>query len=100
LQRAFGKRADTLAHGMAFDGGDARALAEASLRHLARRFVVGHGVAETSAKLVVGAKLKLTGLGPLFEGDYTLTYLHHRFDGKAGMRTEFRCDRPSLGKGR
>jgi phage protein D len=100
LQRAFGKRADTLAHGMAFDGGDARALAEASLRHLARRFVVGQGVAETSAKLIIGAKLKLSGLGPLFEGDYTLTHLHHRFDAKAGMRTEFRCDRPSLGKGR
>jgi len=100
LQRAFGKRADTLAHGMAFDGGAARALAEASLRHLARRFVVGHGVAETSSRLIIGAKLKLTGLGPLFEGDYTLTHLHHRFDAKIGMRTEFRCDRPSLGKGR
>src|SRR5262245_47694350 len=79
LMRAFGVRADTLVHGLAFDGGDARALAEASLRHLARRFVVGCGVAETSAKLVVGAKLKLSGLGPLFEGDYTLTHLHHRF---------------------
>ncbi|MGC2779208.1 MAG: contractile injection system protein, VgrG/Pvc8 family [Bradyrhizobium sp.] len=100
LKRAFGVRADTLAHGLAFDGGDARALAEASLRHLARRFVVGSGVAETSAKLVVGAKLALKGLGPLFEGDYTLTYLHHRFDLKAGMRTEFRCECPSVGKGR
>jgi len=100
LQRAFGARADTLAHGQPFDGGEARALAEASLRHLARRFVVGHGVAEGRADLRVGAKLTLSGLGPLFEGDYTLTYLHHRFDSKSGMRTEFRCDRPWLGKGR
>lgn len=100
LQRAFGARADTLAHGLAFDGSEARALAEASLRHLARRFVAGEGVAETSAKLVIGAKLKLAGLGPLFEGEYTLTHLHHRFDAKAGMRTEFRCDRPWLGRGR
>jgi phage protein D len=98
LQRAFGKRADTLAHGLAFDGSDARALAEASLRHLARRFVVGSGVAETSAKLVVGAKLKLSGLGPLFDGDYTCIWLHHRFDARLGLRTEFRCDRPWLGK--
>jgi phage protein D len=100
LRRAFGARADTLAHGLPFDGSDARALAEASLRHLARRFVVGHGTAETSARLRVGAKLKLSGLGPLFEGDYTMTYVHHRFDAKRGLRTDFRCDRPSLGKGR
>lgn len=99
LQKAFGKRQDTLAHGMPCNAVEARTLAEASLRHLARRFVVGHGVAETQAGLRVGAKLKLSGLGPLFEGEYTLTYIHHRFDGKTGMRTEFRCDRPDLGKG-
>jgi len=100
LQRAFGARADTLAHGLPFTGGDVRALAEASMRYLARRFVVGSGVAETRADLRVGTKLKLSGLGPLFEGEYTLIHLHHRFDAKVGMRTEFRCDRPWLGKGR
>jgi len=99
LQKAFGKRPDTLAHGLPCNADEARSLAETSLRHLARRFVTGHGVAETQANLRVGAKLKLSGLGPLFEGDYTLTFVHHRFD-KSGMRTEFRCDRPALGKGR
>ncbi len=99
LRDAFGKRSDTLAHGLPCNAGEARTLAEASLRHLARRFVVGHGVAETQATLRVGAKLKLSGLGSLFEGDYTLTFVHHRFDNKLGMRTEFSCDRPSLGKG-
>jgi phage protein D len=98
LQKAFGVRADTLAHGLPFDGGDVQALAEASLRYLARRFVVGSGVAETRADMRIGAKLKLSGLGPLFDGDYTLIYLHHRFDAKKGMRTEFRCDRAFLGK--
>ncbi|CAG0986717.1 hypothetical protein MYXO_02168 [Myxococcaceae bacterium] len=100
LAQAFGARIDTLAHGAPWDNAEARALAEASMRYLARRFVAGRGVAETRAELKVGAKLKLSGLGPLFEGDYTLTWLHHRFDNKAGMRTEFRCDRPGLGKGR
>jgi phage protein D len=100
LRRAFGVRADTLAHGLPFDGAEAKALAEASMRHLARRFVIGSGVAETRADLRVGAKLKLSGLGPLFEGEYTAIYVHHRFDAKSGMRTEFQCDRPSLGKGR
>jgi phage protein D len=99
LQRAFGARADTLAHGLPFNGSDVRALAEASMRHLARRFVVGFGVAETRADLRVGTKLKLSGIGPLFEGEYTLVHLHHRFDARIGMRTEFRCDRPWVGKG-
>jgi phage protein D len=98
VQKAFGKRTDTLAHGLPVSAGEARTLAEASLRHLARRFVVGHGVAETQADLRIGVKLKLKGLGSLFEGDYTLTYVHHRFD-KSGLRTEFRCDRPAIGKG-
>ncbi|MGZ8157266.1 MAG: phage late control D family protein [Methylobacter sp.] len=98
LQKAFGDRVDTLAHGLPWDNGEARTLAEASLRHLARRFVVGQGVAETQPEMRVGSKLKLKGLGALFEGDYTLTYLRHRFDSKLGMRTEFRCDRPALGK--
>ncbi|WP_350150084.1 contractile injection system protein, VgrG/Pvc8 family [Nitrosomonas sp.] len=98
LLSAFGKRADTLAHGLPCNSSEARTLAEASLRHLARRFVVGQGIAETQIALRVGAKIKLSGLGPLFEGEYTLTFIHHRFD-KSGMRTEFRCDRPSLGKG-
>ena len=83
-----------------FDGADVRALAEASMRHLARRFVVGRGVAETRADLRVGAKLKLNGLGPLFEGDYT----RHRSctiasTRRSGMRTEFRCDRPVARQG-
>jgi phage protein D len=97
LQRTFGARADTLAHGLPFDGAEARALAEASMRHLARRFVTGHGTAETTATLRVGAKLKLSGLGPLFDGEYTMIQVHHRFDSRVGLRTEFACDRPSLG---
>jgi len=100
LHRAFGARVDTLAHGVPVDAADARALAESSMRHLARRFVVGRGVAETQADLRVGARLVLGGLGPLFDGDYTLTQVHHRFDQQAGLRTEFRCDRPALGRGR
>jgi phage protein D len=97
LQTAFGDRVDTLAHGVPASDAQARALAEASFRHLARRFVVGHGVAETKPDLRVGAKLKVKGVGPLFEGDYTVTDVSIRFDASAGLRTEFACDRPSIG---
>lgn len=98
LQRAFGERADTLAHGVPASDAQARALAEASYRHLARRFVVGRGVAETKPELKVGAKVKITGVGPLFEGDYTVTETTIRYDAKNGLRTEFVCDRPAIGR--
>lgn len=99
LQRAFGARVDTLAHSMPAVDAEARALAEASFRHMARRFIVGHGVAKTKPELRVGAKLKLKGIGPLFEGEYTVTEVLIRFDAKKGLRTEFWCDRPAIGKG-
>lgn len=98
LKSAFGERPDTLAHGTPASDSQARALAEASFRHMARRFVVGRGVAETLPEIKVGAKLKITGVGPLFEGDYTTTDVSIRYDAKSGLRTEFLCDRPAIGK--
>jgi phage protein D len=98
LQRAFGERADTLAHAVPASGAQARALAEASFRHLARRFVVGRGVAETKPELRVGAKLTINGVGNLFQGEYTVTDVAIRYDAAAGLRTEFVCDRPAIGR--
>lgn len=98
LRQAFGARPDTLAHGLPVDAGEARLLAEAAMRHLARRFVVGRGVARTVPGLRVGASVKLSGLGALFDGPYTLTKVHHRFDAHRGLRTEFCCDRPWIGR--
>ena len=97
LQAALGERVDTLAHGMPAADGQARALAEASFRHLTRRFVVSRGVAETSADLRVGAKVRIKGVGPIFEGDYVVTDAQIRFDTRLGLRTELVCDRPAVG---
>jgi phage protein D len=98
LRKAFGDRADVLAHGLPASDAQARVLAEASFRHLARRFVVGRGVAEAKPGLRVGAKVSIGSVGPLFGGDYTVTDIAIRYDAKAGLRTEFLCDRPALGK--
>jgi phage protein D len=98
LKSAFGDRVDTIAHALPRDDAEARAIAEASFRHMARRFVTGEGVAETKATLRVGATLKLTGLGKLFDGDYRAISVTHRFDQAMGMRTEFRCERAGLGR--
>ncbi len=97
LRQAFGERIDTLAHGVPASDAQARVLAEASFRHLARRFLVGRGVAQAQAGLLVGTTLTVAGVGPLFEGDYFVTNVSIRYDARKGLRTEFLCDRPAIG---
>ena len=77
---------------------EARQLAEAWLRQINRRFVVGHGVAQPDARLRCGATVELTGLGPLFSGKYVLAEVTHRFDMAEGLRTEFVAERPWIGR--
>lgn len=98
LEAAFGARVDTIAHALPRTDSEAKAVAEASFRHMARRFVTGDGVAEAKAAIRVGATLAMTGLGPLFDGEYRATAVTHRFDQAAGARTEFRCERAALGR--
>lgn len=98
LRQALSARTDTIAHAVPRDAQEAKAIAEAAFRQQARRFVSGHGVAESSAALRVGATLALTGLGPLFDGDYRATAVVHLFDNRDGQRSEFRCERPGLGR--
>jgi len=98
LAGAFAARVDTVAHGVARDAQEAKAIAEAGFRQLARRFVRGHGIAETRAGLRVGATLALSGLGKLFDGDYRMTAVTHLFDLTDGQRSEFACERPGLGQ--
>jgi phage protein D len=100
LQAAFGERPDAHDNAVPQTGDEARARAEALLKRRARRFVAGRGVAETKPGLRAGAKLRLAGLGPLFEGDFYLAAVTHRFDGEKGLRTEIAVERPGLGGGR
>ncbi|WP_028079975.1 phage late control D family protein [Solimonas soli] len=98
LEAAFGARVETLAHAAPGDAAQAQAQAQSALRLRARRFVVGRGVAETSAQLRVGARLKISGIGPLFEGRYGVTRVTHRFDLQKGLRSEFECNRADIGR--
>lgn len=97
LQQAFGERHASIAHTVPANADEARAQAEAQLRTLARRFVVGRGIAETDAALKVGAAVRLQGLGALFSGQYVLSEVRHRFDETQGLRTEFTAERAALG---
>ena len=99
LASAFGERGDQVAHGLPTTDQEAKSLAEAGFRSMARNFIIGDGVSETDPKMRIGAKLELTGLGPLFDGKYRIRSVCHLFDAADGARTEFSCDRPGLGRG-
>ncbi len=98
LQEKLGERKDVLAHASPLNESEAQARAEAHYRLIARRFVVGRGVAETSSKLRVGNLVALQGLGALFSGNYYLSEVRHLFDGVEGLRTEFTAERPAIGQ--
>lgn len=98
LQNKIGARPDTVAHLHPGSADEARQLAEAWLRQINRRFVVGHGIAQPDARLRCGTTVELTGLGPLFSGKYSLAEVTHRFDMAEGLRTEFVAERPWIGR--
>ncbi len=93
-----GARKEILAHPVPVTSSEAQAAAEAFYRMSARRFVTGHGVAETDARLRVGCHVELKELGPLFSGKYTVTGVRHRFDLVHGIRTELDVERPGIGQ--
>jgi phage protein D len=98
LEGAFGARPDAVANAVPFTSAEARARAEALMKRRARRFLVAHGTAETQPEMRVGATLRLAELGPLFNGDFYLAAVRHRFDGNQGLRSELELERPGLGK--
>lgn len=98
LESAFGRRVERVVHLAPQDASEARALAEGEFRRIARRFIVGHGVAEGDGRIHVGTKLDLQGLGPLFEGPFYVADVRHSFDRRTGFRTHFKVERPGLGQ--
>jgi phage protein D len=97
LRSALGERGESVVHAVPLDTREAQARAATLYRRIARRFLTGRGVAETSARLRVGAKVRLEHLGDLFSGEYYVTEVTHRFDGELGLRTEFSVERAGLG---
>ncbi|MCK6546759.1 hypothetical protein L6R52_12990 [Myxococcota bacterium] len=97
LERAFAARPERIVHAMAADANDARAIADASFRAMARRFVVGRGIAEGDGRITGGGAVSLSGLGALFDGDYAVVAVRHTYDLTDGLRTLFSVERPGVG---
>lgn len=99
VQSALGARRESIAHLVPWTRGEAQAQADSVFARLARRFVVGRGIADTDPRLAVGARVELSGLGTMFGGKYYVSEVCHRFDGVQGIRTEFLAERPGIGSG-
>lgn len=97
LQSAFGERSERIAHLAPFDAGEAQSLAQSHFRAMARRFVVGHGLATGDVRIRVGARVEIGRLGSLFDGEYYVTETRHTFDSQNGFQTRFTVERPGLG---
>jgi len=98
LGRALAARREPVAGAWPLSAREATVQADARFRARARRFVTGRGSSNGSAQMQVGSTVELLGLGPLFEGDYTVTRVAHRFDQRDGWRSHFDVARPGLGK--
>ncbi len=99
LKDTIGDRNEAVTHTVPVTEEEARARAEAYFRTLARRFVIGRGVAQTDGSVRAGISAELGGLGPLFDGKYYIAEVRHLFDGVRGLRTEFTAERPGIGRG-
>ncbi len=96
VRKAFGVRGERLVHLVPFSLAEARYYAESHYRTMARQFVTGSARAEGDARLRVGARVKLEGIGPLFEGSYYVTSAKHVFNNDEGYSTEFTVEKPGF----
>lgn len=98
LREVGGERKQAIVHTLASSSQEAQAQAQAQFRALARRFVCGEGRAQADARLRVGRVVELAGFGATFDGRYALVEVCHRFDAALGLRSEFKVERPGVGR--
>lgn len=96
LGQALAERRERIVTAVPLSSAEARRMAEARYRERARRFVRGSGTVVGNVRVRVGAIIDLSGLGPLFDGQYYVTLARHTFDPR-GYRTLFECERPGIG---
>lgn len=97
LATAFLERHECLVVTEPLDRDDARARARAAYLDRARRFVTGTGMTEGTPTLRPGVVVTLSGLVPVFDGDYRIVRTRHTFDLREGYRTEFDVERVGIG---
>lgn len=97
LSETFGDRPDRIVHTVPLTGDEARAVAAARYREIARKFLTAEGIADGDARLKVATEVTLSGLGPLFDGPWYVSAVRHTFDARNGYMSRFCCERAGLG---
>ncbi|WP_321415735.1 contractile injection system protein, VgrG/Pvc8 family [uncultured Desulfobacter sp.] len=97
LAASFGRRRETVVHLAPASTDEARTMADAYYRKMARKFVSGRGIAEGDGRLRAGAHVTLEGIGSLFNGAYYINAVHHLFTLQQGYQTFFWVERAGLG---
>jgi phage protein D len=96
LAEKFGERPATTTLHRTTTSTEARTIATGLYRERARRFVTGSGTTDGVSGLRAGRGISLDGLGRMFDGDYRLTRVVHRYDTVAGYRTEIEVERAGI----
>lgn len=100
LSQTFGERGSVRVREVAHDEQQAQAIADAEQLRRARGFVAVSGITRGSARMIVGSRLTLDYVGPLFEGEgYYVTEVCHTYDREHGFRTRFDAERATLNGG-
>jgi phage protein D len=100
LEDKFAARTATVAHHAPVTTTEAKGIAESRYRQQARQFVRARGLAETTPGLRAGRTVRLSNLGPLFDGEYYVTESLIVFNPVLGLQTEFGAERVAIGKPR
>lgn len=96
-----GKRTEQRTMTVPLTRSEATAIAESSLRRVARRFVAVEGIASSCPQLAVATRLTLVGVGKPFSGPgYYVTSIRLVYSRAAGgLLTYFSAERPELAQG-
>lgn len=98
LGSAFGDRVSHRVREVPLESGEAADWARAEMQRRARRFVQVSGVTSGHPDLIVGTRLTLERMGPVFDGDgYYVTQVEHNYDRISGHRTQFTAERAAVG---
>lgn len=90
LQRAFERRSETVVDRPVRSENEAKKLAKAALEKLVKQTITCSGTTVGFPDLRTGVEIELQGLGPTFNGHYTLTATTHTI-GSNGYQTEFQA---------
>lgn len=96
LEQAFGARVERFVHEVPLAAAEASDLAKAHFLTMGRRFVTGEVHADGDARIRVGSRVDLAGVGPWFSGVYDVVESRHLFDLTSGYRTHARLERGEL----